>query len=125
MIKVEVIENFTLKDYNKLKNVKKVISRKENEFGVRDTFECDEKMVDYLTGKNALNKVVVRVVEVEPKKDNNTIEMEVSFDNKKAINKVNEIKNNGGTYEEAVKEVEKIIDETIKVKPKKKKSSKK
>ena len=67
MIKVEVIENFTLEDYNKLKNVKKVISRKENEFGARDTFECDEKMVDYLTGNNALNKVVVRVIEVKPK----------------------------------------------------------
>ena len=69
MIKVEVIENFTLEDYNKLKNVKKVISRKENEFGARDTFECDEKMVDYLTGNNALNKVVVKIIEVEPKKE--------------------------------------------------------
>ena len=66
MIKVEVIENFTLEEYNKLKNVKKVISRKENEFGARDTFECDEKMVDYLTGNNALNKVVVKVIEVKP-----------------------------------------------------------
>lgn len=66
MIKVEVIENFTLEDYSKLKNVKKVISRKENEFGARDTFECDEKMADYLTGNNALNKVVVKVIEVEP-----------------------------------------------------------
>ena len=66
MIKVEVIENFTLEDYRKLKNVNKVISRKENEFGTRDTFECDEKMVDYLTGNNALNKVVVKVIEVEP-----------------------------------------------------------
>jgi hypothetical protein len=68
MIKVEVIENFTLEDYNKLKNVKKVISRKENEFGVRDTFECDKEMVDYLTGNNPLNKVVVKVIEVEPEK---------------------------------------------------------
>ena len=67
MIKVEVIGGFTLKDYKKLKNVKKVTSRKENEFGTKDTFECDEKMVDYLTGNNALNKVVVKVVEVIPK----------------------------------------------------------
>ena len=69
MIKVEVIGGFTLKDYKKLKNVKKVTSRKENEFGVKDIFECDEKMVDYLTGNNALNKVVVKVIEVEPEKD--------------------------------------------------------
>lgn len=68
MIKVEVIGGFTLEDYKKLKNVKKVTNRKENEFGVKDTFECDEKMVDYLTGNNALNKVVVKVVEVMPEK---------------------------------------------------------
>lgn len=68
MIKVEVIGKFTLEDYKKLKNVKKVTNRKENEFDVKDTFECDEKMVDYLTGNNALNKVVVKVIEVKPEK---------------------------------------------------------
>lgn len=68
MIKVEVIGRFTLKDYKKLKNVKKVTNRKENEFDVKDTFECDEKMVDYLTGNNVLNKVVVKVIEVKPEK---------------------------------------------------------
>lgn len=49
------------------------------------------------------------------KKDNNTIEAKVSFNSKRAINKVKEIEENGGTYEEAIKEVEKIIDETAKV----------
>ena len=68
MIKVEVIGKFTLEDYKKLKNVKKVTNRKENEFDIKDTFECDEKMVDYLTGNNALNKVVVKVIEVKPEK---------------------------------------------------------
>lgn len=68
MIKVEVIGRFTLEDYKKLKNVKKVTNRKENEFDVKDTFECDEKMVDYLTGNNVLNKVVVKVIEVKPEK---------------------------------------------------------
>lgn len=66
MIKCEVIENFTLEKFNQLKNVKKVEIRKDNEFGARDTFECDEKMVDYLTGNNALNKTVVKVTEVVP-----------------------------------------------------------
>ncbi len=89
MIKVEVIENFTLEDYNKLKNVKKVISRKENEFGARDTFECDEKMVDYLTGNNALNKVVVRVIEVEPKIKKEPVEKEIKI---QAVEEVQEIK---------------------------------
>jgi len=49
------------------------------------------------------------------KKDNNTIEAKVSFDSERAINKVKEIEQSGGTYEEAVKEVKKIIDETAKV----------
>lgn len=52
---------------------------------------------------------------LKTKKDNNTIEAKVSFDSKRAINKVKEIEENGGTYEEAIKEVEKIIDETAKV----------
>ena len=108
MIKVEVIWNFTLEDYNKLKNVKKVISRKENEFGARDTFECDEKMADYLTGNNALNKVVVKVIEVVP-------EVNIS---KETIEEGNKIISDG------LKEM--IFGENIlKEKPKKKKSSKK
>jgi len=69
MIKCEVIEKFTLEDFNKLKNVKKVMNRKENEFGVKDTFECDKEMVDYLTGNNPLNKVVVKVIEVIPEEN--------------------------------------------------------
>lgn len=76
MIKVEVIVKFTLEDYKKLKNVKKVTNRKENEFGAKDTFECDEKMADYLTGNNALNKAVVKVIEVEPKITINEEEVE-------------------------------------------------
>ena len=68
MIKCEVIENFTLEKFNELKNVKKVLKRKDNEFGVRDTFECKQEMADYLTGNNPLNKTVVKVIEVIPEK---------------------------------------------------------
>ena len=66
MIKCKVIENFTLEKFNQLENVKKVEKRKDNEFGIGDTFDCTEKMADYLTGNNALNKTVVKVIEVEP-----------------------------------------------------------
>ncbi len=69
MIKVEVIEKFTLADYKKLKNVKKVVARKENEFSVGDTFECDKEMADYLTGNNAFKKQVVKVIEVKSEKE--------------------------------------------------------
>ena len=69
MIKVEVIEKFTLADYKKLKNVRKVTTRKENEFGAGDVFECGEEMVDYLTGNNAFKKKVVKVIEVKHEKE--------------------------------------------------------
>lgn len=69
MVKCEVIEKFTLADYKKLKNVKKVVVRKENEFGIGDTFECDEKMASYLTGDNKLKRPFVKIIEVIPKKE--------------------------------------------------------
>ncbi len=110
MIKCEVIEKFTLENFNKLKNVKKVMNRKENEFGVKDTFECDKEMVDYLTGNNPLNKVVVKVIEVEPEK---TIEA-----------RIEDIRNMD-VGEPIPKEKFEKIKKEFELKPKKKKSSKK
>ena len=66
MIKVRTINPFTLKDYNKLSNVEKLFNREPNAFDVGDTFECDEEMVQYLTGKNEQGLVVVEIVEVIP-----------------------------------------------------------
>ena len=70
MIRVEVIEQFTLKDYEKIKDSikRKSIDIKGTLF-VGDTFECDEEMCSYLMGKNELGKTVVKVIEVEPEKD--------------------------------------------------------
>ena len=69
MIKVEVIENFSLKDFDKIQDLERATSKNdEGKLYVRDTFKCDEKMVDYLTGNNAIKKVVVKVIEVEPEK---------------------------------------------------------
>ena len=72
MIKVEVTEEFTLKDFYKIKDslVRKARA-KDGWLYVGDTFECDEDMMKYLTGDNALNKVVVKVVEVIP--ENNVV----------------------------------------------------
>ena len=125
MICCEVIKDFTLEKFGELENIKRKKIDTKGKLYIGDTFECTKEMADYLMGKNLKGNVVVKVIEIIPEKDNNTIEMEVSFDSKKAINKVKEIAKNNGTHEEAVKEVEKIINETVKVKPKKKKSSKK
>lgn len=69
MIKCEVIKKFTLKKFNKLKDVEKVGNRNKDEFDVKDTFKCEKEMADYLMGKNPYNEVVIKVLEVEPKKE--------------------------------------------------------
>ena len=107
MIKVRVtIKDFTLKDFDKLKNIERANLR-NNEYGrlyENDKFECSNDMADYLMGKNPINKSVVEIIEVIPE-EKSSVEIE-----------------------ETKKEVEKNIEETIKVKPKKatkKKNSKK
>lgn len=66
MIKCEVIKEFTLARYDELKNIKRRNFDTKGKLYVGDTFECTEKMADYLTGNNALNKTVVKVIEVKP-----------------------------------------------------------
>lgn len=108
MIKCEVIEQFTLKDYEKIKDSikRKSIDVKGTLF-IGDTFECDENMVKYLTGNNEQGKTVVKVIEVEPEIVKTNDEIKVKKDNVEIVINKNEI----------VKEIKK--------QSKKKKSSKK
>lgn len=77
MIKVEVIEQFSLKDFDKLVNLKRGTTKdKYGELYVTDTFECTEEMAKYLTGDNALRKIVVKVIEVVPEKEMENVEEE-------------------------------------------------
>lgn len=96
MIKCEVIENFSLKEFDKLKIIERKGKDTKGQLNKGDIFECDEEMAKYLTGENPLNKVVIKVIEVKTK-----IEKEEKL-------------------EELKEEIEKHIE-----KPKKKKSSKK
>ncbi len=66
MIKVEVIEEFTLGKFNELKNITRKQKKEEGKLFIGDTFECDKKMADYLTGNNPINRAVVKVIEVIP-----------------------------------------------------------
>ena len=68
MIKCIVTEDFTLKDFAKLKNITRKARNVEGKLFIGDSFECDETMAEYLTGKNPLNKVVVNVIEVKEAK---------------------------------------------------------
>lgn len=78
MIKVKVIENFSLGKFKELKNIVRANSRQdlEGRLFVNDTFECDEEMVEYLTKTNAKGKPFVEVVEVIPEKENTEIDLD-------------------------------------------------
>lgn len=67
VIKVEVIKNFTLQEFNKLENVEKIVNRNANEFGIGDKFECLQEMADYLMGGNDKKETVVKILEIIPK----------------------------------------------------------
>lgn len=68
MIKVEVIKEFTYKDFDNIKDTLKRASSK-NEDGrlyEGDIFECSKKIVEYLTGKNEEGITVIKIIEVQP-----------------------------------------------------------
>ena len=95
MIKCEVIEKFNLKDFAKLKNIKRVAKDVEGKLFVGDTFECDETMADYLTGNNVLKKAVVKVIEVakkEPTKEAKIVEEIIEEQPKKKTKNKREVK---------------------------------
>jgi len=68
MIKVEVIEDFNLKDFHKIKNLKRKCVDFEGKLFEGDTFECTKEMCEYLDGGNKLKKSFIKVIEVQPKK---------------------------------------------------------
>lgn len=114
MVKVEVIEQFTLKEFKKIKDIKRAIKEHEDtkydgKLYPRDTFKCDEEMAKYLTGANPLRKIVVKVIEVEPKEQ---WIVQEEKDNKVHVRPVVD----GEIIDTPVEEI---------IKPKKKKSSKK
>lgn len=68
MVRLETIEEFTLQDFGKLKDIVRKGKDTEGRLFVGDTFVCDENMQYYLLGNNALNKTVAKVIEVIPEK---------------------------------------------------------
>ena len=77
MVTCEVIEDFTLREFDKLTNIKRKNINTKGKLYVGDTFDCDDTMANYLTGGNAKKKVVVKILEIkqiEEPIDTNTIE---------------------------------------------------
>lgn len=66
MIKCEVIKEFTLEEFNKLKNIKRRSIDTYGKLYIGDTFECDKEMCDYLNGGNDKGKTVIKILEIVP-----------------------------------------------------------
>lgn len=120
MIKCKVIEKFSLKDFNKLKNIERVSLDTEGELYVGDQFECDQKMADYLTGNNILKKTVVEIIEVDPESEQEVTEQEVQAVAEAIVQEALESKK---SIEQVVQEINDEIEQQPK--PKKKKNKKK
>ena len=85
MVRVEVIEEFTLGKFNELKNIERANPNK-NEDGhlyVNDKFECTEEMARYLGGENGEHRAFIKIIEVIPEKKEETTNTE-----KKAITRI-------------------------------------
>ena len=115
MIKVEVIEDFTLGKFNELKNIQRKNLDTQGRLYKGDIFECDEPMVDYLSGNNGLKKAFIKVIEVLPKVP------EIIGTRKDEVEGVFPLEENA--LEKIGEEIVKHIE--VKAKPKKKKTSKK
>lgn len=76
MIKVEVLEEFTLQKFNQLKNIVRKGKEEKGRLFKGDTFECNEDMTDYLAGNNPVHRAVVKVIEVIPEKAVKKVETE-------------------------------------------------
>lgn len=68
MIRVRVIQPFSLKRFAELKEIIRAnpMNDKEGELFIGDTFLCDKEMADYLLGANKLKKSFIEVIEVIP-----------------------------------------------------------
>lgn len=69
MIRVEVIEDFSLGRFNELKDIQRRNLNTPGRLYKGDTFTCTEDLVDYLSGNNSLKRAFVKVIEVLPKKE--------------------------------------------------------
>ena len=66
MVKVQVTEEFTLAKFNELYNLERAGHGTYGKLNVGDKFECTKEMAEYLTGKNPINRAVVKVIEIIP-----------------------------------------------------------
>ena len=68
MIKCEAIKDFTLGKFEELKNIQRKKIDTYGKLYIGDIFECSKELAKYLTGSNEKGNIVVKIIEVIPKK---------------------------------------------------------
>ena len=67
MIRVQVIEEFWFKDYDKIENtLERASIELKGRLYIGDKFKCDKEMCDYLTDNNPFGRKFVKVIEWKP-----------------------------------------------------------
>ena len=117
MIRVEVIEDFTLGRFNELKNIQRKNLNTPGRLYKGDVFDATEDIVDYLSGNNRLKRCFLKVIEILPKEEKKTNAKEVKIE----LPKEKPIK----LDEEDTKTIAEVVNKTTKKKSTKKKTSKK
>lgn len=110
MVKCEVTREFTLEQFDELQNIERAKLDTKGRLYVKDKFDCSKEMAEYLTGGNDKGVCVVKIIEVEPEKEETTELEEVSEEQVQAVAEaiVEEAEEQGKEVEEIVNE---IVDE--------------
>lgn len=66
MVKVQAIIDFTYKNYKQIKDLKSKNIKQEGKIFYGDTFYINDEEALYLTGKNDLGIVAVKILEIIP-----------------------------------------------------------
>lgn len=70
MIKLEALEDFTLKRFNEIENIIRKSKEEKGKVFYGDTFVCEKELAEYLTNtgkeKNPANRAVAKIIEVMP-----------------------------------------------------------
>lgn len=73
MIKLKALENFSLERFEEIQNIERAGKEAKKWINKNDKFECNKDLADYLLGNNPLGRPVVKVIEVEPEKEQWTV----------------------------------------------------
>lgn len=67
-IKCEAIVDFTLARFSEIYDIERRTIEQNGKLFTGDKFKCSKELAEYLAGKNDKGNVVVKIIEVIPKK---------------------------------------------------------